>query len=185
MPPTPRWRNLTNTRAPIAKCGPRAHRKHHERTRAKDHPGVIAFPPLIWLLNAGLSIAAHFLFPFRMMERRPSLIIGSALLLAAPALALWAARTMKLAGTNVNPSEPALLIVRNGPYRFTRNPMYLGLTFLQIAVGFLCNDWITLFFVIPLALILHYGVILREERYLTAKFGQPYLDLTQSVRRWL
>ncbi len=152
---------------------------------AKDHPGVIAFPPLLWLVNASLSIAAHFLFHLRLIERRPSLIIGIALALAAPALVLWASRTMKLAGTNVNPREPALLIVRAGPYRFTRNPMYLGLTLLQVAVGFLCNDWLTLVFAIPLALVLHHGVILREERYLEAKFGQPYLDLKRTVRRWI
>lgn len=152
---------------------------------AKDHPGVIAFPPLIWLINAGLSIAAHFLFHFRMMAGRPSLIAGILLLLAALALLLWAARTMKLVGTNVDPREPTLIIVRAGPYRFTRNPMYLGLALLQLAVGFLCNDWLTLLFAIPLVLVLHFGVILREERYLEAKFGPPYLDLKRNVRRWL
>ena len=76
-----------------------------------------------------------------------------------------------MAGTNVNPSQPALTIVRKGPYRFTRNPMYLALCLLQVALGFFLNDWISLLFVIPLALVLHYGVILREERYLEAKFG--------------
>jgi protein-S-isoprenylcysteine O-methyltransferase Ste14 len=92
---------------------------------------------------------------------------------------------MKKAGTNVNPAEPALTIVRGGPYRFTRNPMYLALCLLQVALGFFLNDWITLLFVVPFALIMHYGVVLREERYLTAKFGEPYLELKRAVRRWL
>jgi protein-S-isoprenylcysteine O-methyltransferase Ste14 len=103
----------------------------------------------------------------------------------APTLALSGLVTMKKAGTNVNPAEPALTIVRDGPYRFTRNPMYLALCLLQVALGFFLNDWITLLFLVPLALITHYGVILREERYLTAKFGEPYLQLKREVRRWL
>jgi protein-S-isoprenylcysteine O-methyltransferase Ste14 len=92
---------------------------------------------------------------------------------------------MKAAGTNVDPGKPALAIVRGGPFRFTRNPMYLALCFLQIALGFFLNDWITLMFVGPLVLIFHYGVILREERYLTAKFGEPYLQYKREVRRWI
>jgi protein-S-isoprenylcysteine O-methyltransferase Ste14 len=93
--------------------------------------------------------------------------------------------TMKKAGTNVNPAEPAITIVRGGPFRFTRNPMYLALCLLQVALGFFLNDWITLLFAVPLALIMHYGVVLREERYLTAKFGESYLELKREVRRWL
>lgn len=92
---------------------------------------------------------------------------------------------MKAAGSNVNPAEPALTIVRGGPYRFTRNPMYLALCLLQLALGLLLNDWSALFFVIPLALLLHYGVVLREEKYLEAKFGDEYLSLKREVRRWL
>ncbi len=119
------------------------------------------------------------------MMRNGAFLIGLVLAAAAIALVLSAARVMKKAGTNVNPSQPSLLIVRSGPYRFTRNPMYLGLCLLQIALGFLLNDWGTLFFLLPLALLLHFGVILREERYLTKKFGAAYLDLKASVRRWL
>ena len=154
-------------------------------TDNKDHPGVIAFPPLIWLVCAVMSGLAHFIFPSHIMRDGVSHSLGLALAVAAASLAIWAVCVLKLAGTNVNPSQPALMIVRNGPYRFTRNPMYLALCLLQAAVGFLLNDWISLLFVIPLAVILHYGVILREERYLEAKFGDPYLALQRDVRRWL
>ena len=114
-----------------------------------------------------------------------SLSLGIILILVAPSLALWALRVMKQAGTNVDPSQPALTIVRTGPYRFTRNPMYLALCLLQLALGFFLNDWGTLLFVFPLALVLHFGVVLREEKYLAAKFGQPYLQLKREVRRWI
>ena len=155
-------------------------------TDDNDNPGVIAFPPLIWLVGAVISSLVHFfLVRVPIMSYRACLVCGIVLAVVAPALALSAVITMKKAGTNVHPSEPALTIVRGGPYRFTRNPMYLALCLLQVALGFFLNDWITLLLVVPLALIFHYGVVLREERYLTAKFGEPYLELKREVRRWI
>ena len=151
-----------------------------------DNPGVIAFPPLIWLIGVVVSALVHF-FVVRVpiMNYRACLVYGIALVIIAPSLAISAMVVMKKGGTNVNPSKPALAIVRSGPFRFTRNPMYLALCLLQIALGFFLNDWITLLFVVPLVFILHYGVVLREERYLTAKFGEPYLQLKRGVRRWI
>src|ERR1043166_694341 len=151
----------------------------------QDNPGVIAFPPLIWLVNAMISVLAHLLIRVPITSYRICLVCGIVLIILAPTLALSALRTMKAAGTNVHPSEPALTIVRDGPFRFTRNPMYLALGLLQIALGFFLNDWITLLFVVPLALIFHYGVVLREERYLTAKFGEPYLQYKRKVAHWI
>jgi protein-S-isoprenylcysteine O-methyltransferase Ste14 len=151
-----------------------------------NNPRVIAFPPLIWAVGAAVSALIHF-FVIRgpiMSSYRISLVWGIVIMIIAPVLAISAVVTFKKAGTNVNPAEPALTIVRGGPYRFTRNPMYLALCLLQVALGFFLNDWITPFFVLPLFLILHFGVVLREERYLTAKFGEPYLQLKRNVRRW-
>ena len=156
-----------------------------EANSAKDNPGVIAFPPLIWLICAVISVIARLVFPHRIMTYGVALPVGIVLAVIAPTLALWALFVMKAAGTNVNPSEPALTIVRNGPYRLTRNPMYLALCVLQLGLGFLLNDWIALLLVIPLGLLLHFGVILREERYLEAKFGESYLELKRTVRRWI
>ena len=151
-----------------------------------DNPSVIAFPPLIWLINTAISLVVHFFViqvPI-MSSYRVCLVCGIVLVILAPTLAISAVVTFKKAGTNVNPSEPALTMVRGGPYRFTRNPMYLALCLLQVALGFFLNDWITLLFVVPLFLILHHGVVLREEKYLAAKFGEPYLELKRDVRRW-
>ena len=153
----------------------------------KDNPRVIAFPPFIWLASAIISTLIHFFVVHLPITTnyRVCLVCAIALIVVAPALALSALFTMLGAGTNVDPAKPALTIVRGGPFRFTRNPMYLALCFLQIALGFFLNDWITLLFVIPLFFILHYGVVLREEQYLAAKFGEPYLELKREVRRWL
>jgi protein-S-isoprenylcysteine O-methyltransferase Ste14 len=160
---------------------------HREMNTEKDNPGVIAFPPFIWLVGAILSILIHFFvihLPIT-ANYRVCLVCGIALIVVAPTLALSALFAMLGAGTNIDPAKPALTIVRSGPFRLTRNPMYLALCLLQIALGFFLNDWITLLFVIPLFFNLHFGVILREERYLEAKFGEEYLALKRSVRRWL
>src|SRR5262245_26800461 len=150
-----------------------------------DNPGVIAFPPLIWLVNAVISVLVHLFMRMPIMSYRICLACGIISIILAPTLALSAVRTLKAAGTNVLPSEPALTIVRDGPFRFTRNPIYLAFCLVQVALGFFLNDWITLLFVIPLVLIFHYGVVLREERYLAAKFGEPYLQYKREVRRWI
>lgn len=150
-----------------------------------DNPGVIAFPPLIWLVNAVISVLVHLFVQISIMRYGICLVCGIVFIILAPTLALSAFRTMKSAGTNVHPSEPALTIVRGGPFHFTRNPLYLALCLLQIALGFFLNDWITLLFVVPLTVIFHYGVVLREERYLTAKFGESYLQYKREVRRWI
>ena len=150
-----------------------------------DNPGVVAFPPLIWLVNAVISVLVHLFIRVPIMKYSMCLVCGIVFIVVAPTWRCGRCVTMKAAGTNVHPAEPALALVRDGPFRFTRNPMYLALCLVQIALGFFLNDWITLLFVVPLALILHYGVVLREERYLTAKFGEPYLQYKREVRRWI
>ena len=153
---------------------------------SSDNPGVIAFPPVIWLMSVVISVLVHF-FVIRLpiTNYDACLVCGIVLVILAPTLAMSAMVAMKKVGTNVNPAKPALAIARSGPYRFTRNPMYLALCLLQVALGFFLNDWFSLLFVVPLALVMHYGVVLREERYLAAKFGEPYLELKREVRRWI
>ena len=164
--------------------------------KRKDNPGVIGFPPLIWAVSVAASLVVHFyvarvpmstlrLGSGQILPRAVALGIGIALFMIAPMLAISAMVRFKKAGTNVHPSEPATTIVRDGPYRFTRNPMYLALTLLQIGVAFLLNDALTFLFAAALVVIFHFGVILREERYLEAKFGEEYLALKRTVRRWM
>ena len=156
----------------------------NSRTGA-DHPDVFPFPPLFFIGCAAVSALLHYLLPLRVMRYSVSLSIGLVLAGASGALVLWAAGVMKACGTNLRPDRPALKIVRSGPYRFTRNPMYLSLCLLQLALGFLLNDWVPILFTFPLALLFHFVVILREEHYLETKFGEEYLSFKRQVRRWL
>jgi protein-S-isoprenylcysteine O-methyltransferase Ste14 len=150
-----------------------------------DHPNVIAWPPLIFLACAIGGTLGHFLYPVRMMRYSISLLVGIVLAMVSASLAIWAARVMKAAGTNVRPDLPALTIVRGGPYKFTRNPMYLSLCLLQLAIGFFLNGWTPIVIAVVLWAVLNFGVVLREESYLERKFGEQYLSLKRQVRRWL
>jgi protein-S-isoprenylcysteine O-methyltransferase Ste14 len=149
----------------------------------RDHPGVIAPPPLIalasigggWLLGLALPLALPAWAPWP----------GVVLALAGVGLALWAERTFKAAGTAAMPWKPTTAIAMAGPYRFTRNPMYLGLLAAQLGTGLALREgWVVVLAAATFA-ALHVGVVLREERYLSAKFGAEYDSYRARTRRWL
>jgi len=92
---------------------------------------------------------------------------------------------MQAAGTNVNPALPTIAIVASGPFRFSRNPLYLALTLLYFGLTLAFNTWWGIVVLIPLLIIMHRGVVLREERYLDQKFGETYRQYRSKVRRYL
>ncbi|MEM1160936.1 MAG: isoprenylcysteine carboxylmethyltransferase family protein [Pseudomonadota bacterium] len=153
-----------------------------------DHPGVIAFPPVILASALAVSGLLGFILPMSILPpplAGPSLVTGGVAVLAAGVIAISGILAFRRAGTNIEPHKPALVLVEDGPYRFTRNPMYLGLLLLHLAISLLGSmDWGL--FVFPLFwLTLHHGVVLREERYLAAKFGEPYAAYLDRTRRWV
>jgi protein-S-isoprenylcysteine O-methyltransferase Ste14 len=150
-----------------------------------DAPGVVAFPPLIFAAILALELFCHTIVQVELSPPFKFRVAGSILAIVAGATALSAALTMRRAGTNINPARPALAIVTAGPYRFTRNPMYLALCLLNLGIGLLLCDLIPVLLTLALFLVLHYGVILREERYLEKKFGPAYTSYKARVRRWL
>jgi len=95
-----------------------------------------------------------------------------------------AERQFRTVGTNVQPWKPTLRIATEGVYSRMRNPMYIGLLLLTGGIGVgLASDW-TLALLAPMALVLHFGVVKREERYLEAKFGDTYRRYMAKVPRW-
>ncbi len=103
----------------------------------------------------------------------------------ALALVAWAIVTMTRAGSNVPTNRPTTTIVESGPYRFTRNPIYLGmfLGLIGLAIAF-DTLWLPMMLV-PFAIVIRYGVVAREEAYLERKFGADYRGYRSRVRRWL
>ena len=104
--------------------------------------------------------------------------------MAGTALALPALRGFHAAGTHVEPWKPANALVTDGIFVWLRNPMYVGLTLFLVALSLaLASDWI-LVMTIGFVLVIHFGVVLREERYLEAKFGDAYRQYKARVPRY-
>lgn len=153
---------------------------------ARDNPGVLAPPPLIFLSFLALTWLLHHVQPWP-TGAPPALRLGLAALLGGAALPLMASAVRKFgrAGTNVKPWKPSTALVCEGPYRFTRNPMYLGMLLLYGASGLLMDTLYWAPLLPPLIGLMNWGVIAREERYLEEKFGADYTDYRSRVRRWL
>ena len=112
-------------------------------------------------------------------------MLGAILILAGLAIALLGALALRRAGTAIPPNRPTTELVTDGPYRYSRNPLYLALTLIYAGVGLIADDLWILILLVPLLLLIHWGVVVREERYLEAKFGEAYRRYKERVRRWL
>ena len=150
-----------------------------------DNPGVITPPPFIYAgaLAAGLLANRRFRLP--LLPRRLARTIGPLLILGGFAVGLLGVREMRRAGTNVEPYRPTTAIVTGGPYRFTRNPMYVGLTLMYVGISALANARLPILLLPAVQQLMRRGVIEREERYLERKFGDEYLQYKERVRRWI
>jgi protein-S-isoprenylcysteine O-methyltransferase Ste14 len=153
-----------------------------------DTSGVRIFPPGIYLGGLILGFLLHWLWPVHLGRSGTVLslrVVGGLLIAAGITLPLWAAGSFHSVGTSPNPTRPTTALAFGGPYRFTRNPMYLGLALLLTGIALAANAlWPLLTLPIVVWLVRHM-VIDREERYLEAKFGDEYLHYKRQVRRWL
>ena len=110
---------------------------------------------------------------------------GTTVFLFALALAAWAIVTITRAGSNVPTNRPTTAIVESGPYRVTRNPIYLGMFLGLIGLAMAFDTFWLLVALVPFALVIRYGVVAREEAYLERKFRDVYAGYRSRVRRWL
>lgn len=153
--------------------------------RSRGASGGIVPPPVIY---AGVFLTGYLLhrsMPIHFFPDRLSLTLGSLLIFLSIPLVALSLRELICQRTAMNIAKPAATLVVTGPFRFTRNPMYLSVTLLYCGLGVSLDlAWVIL--LLPLALVIvHYKVIVREEVRLERQFGQDYLDYKASVRRWL
>ena len=151
----------------------------------RDRAGVIFPPPAVALLALIAAIAFDHFWPLPIAPRSVAVVLGTLFSLFGVGIAAWGRALLVRGGTNVNPYKPTTAIIRSGPYRFTRNPLYVGLQSLLVGLSLLIGTWWGIVLLVPTFLILHYGVVRREEAYLQRKFGQEYLSYKSQVRRWL
>ena len=153
---------------------------------AADTANVIIRPPIAWASAVLAGLVLNWLLPLSFIPAAvPAGALGAMVFALALALVACAIATMTRAGSNVPTNLPTTTIVDTGPYRFTRNPIYLGmfLGLIGLAIAFE-NLWL-LPMLVPFALVIRYGVVAREEAYLERKFGDDYRRYRASVRRWL
>lgn len=155
--------------------------------QVSDDSAKVGFPPpFIYLGMLLLGLALDRLLPCTIAVERTARLAGAVILIAAGAALLLAASGLfRRRGTEVRPWLPSAVLVDVGPYAFTRNPMYLGmaLVYLGIALALASVGMLILF--LPLVAIIQTQVIAREERYLSAKFGDAYRTYRARVRRWI
>jgi protein-S-isoprenylcysteine O-methyltransferase Ste14 len=153
----------------------------------RDRASIVAPPPLLTAICIGAGfIANHFkplpLFPGIGWYRLPFAV---ALLMLAGAIIASAIRQFRKHHEHPSPYKPTDTIVASGIYRFTRNPIYLGFLLVVLAVAIGANSGWLLISCAALFVILLFGVVKPEERYLSAKFGDGYAEYRRRVRRWL
>ena len=151
-----------------------------------DNAGVVALPPVIFLVIFVVGLALHFAFSIRILPKGwVQLAVGLPLVGLAGVVVSWAARTLNRAGPGKSTATPTTAIVVQGPYRFSRNPMYVAMAIFYAGLAIAINGLLIIVLLPVLLGILSFGVISREERYLERKFDQEYLRYKARVRRWL
>ena len=155
-------------------------------TDPADTAKVIIRPPIAWALAVIAGLALEWLMPLPFMPFSVAAgWLGGTLFVLALALFAWAIATVTRAGSNVPTNMPTTTIVQTGPYRFTRNPIYLGMFLGLVGLAMAFDSLWLLAMLVPFALVIRYGVVAREEAYLERKFGDAYRHYSARARRWL
>jgi len=156
-------------------------------TRQPDRPGVIAPPLLLTVLCIVAALGAQRFVGLPLLEgpAMTRLAVGAAIFAAACLVLLDALRQMRRHRTTPNPYRPSSAVVSSGIYGLSRNPIYVAFLLFVLAAAVGANTGWMLLALVVLFLLLEFGVVRREERYLAAKFGRAYDDYRARVRRWL
>lgn len=150
-----------------------------------DTAGVIAHPPIIyfWAIVAGIALRYVWPLPVGKFGFIPP--IGIALMVLAVVLFVWAVSQFPKVGTPIPTNRPTTALVKTGPYRWGRNPIYVSFTLLHLGLALCTNNAWLLVTLVPAVLLIRFGVIAREERYLERRLGKEYSEYTRTVRRWI
>lgn len=153
------------------------------------HAGVHVPPPFVYLagLLLGWLVDRAKPLPITNSHGATVLRLSIAALLAIGYLALFLAAfsAFRRAHTTLIPNRPASAFVSSGPYRWTRNPMYVSLTLLYLAAALWMNSWWPVLLLVLVVIVIQEAVISREERYLMSAFPDEYVAYSRQVRRWI
>jgi protein-S-isoprenylcysteine O-methyltransferase Ste14 len=142
-------------------------------------------PPLLLLALIILGSAAQLWLAGGFAIRPAWSALGGALVVLSLAAIGSCLRRFRAAGTPFRPVSPATAVVQSGLYRISRNPMYVGMAGILLGLGLLFSSYVLALAVLPFVIVVHFGVVLPEERYLEQLHGDAYRKYKRSVRRWL
>jgi protein-S-isoprenylcysteine O-methyltransferase Ste14 len=154
--------------------------------RPDDGAGVKFPPPLLYLAFLTLGILVSVWYPVLLLPSALAWTLGGTILAGGVVLGpIWGIRTLRNAGTTIRPDKPTAKLVTDGPFRFSRNPLYLALTFIYAGIALITDSMWALLLLFPVTLIMTRSVIRREEEYLARTFGAEYERYKMNVRRWI
>ncbi len=152
---------------------------------ASDNPGVRIPPPVIFVAFLLFGIALDRLAPIRMAHVNRIAWLGGIFMALAPIIIAWGLWQFRKAKTTVRPDRPASALITTGPFRISRNPLYLAWSMLYTGVGLWLNNGWVIVLLVPAITVITRAVIVREEFYLLKKFGEAYQRYQAKVRRWV
>jgi protein-S-isoprenylcysteine O-methyltransferase Ste14 len=139
----------------------------------------------VYLVSLATGALLQLGLPFPVVPGALALPLGVPLVASAVVLFWYSVAKFRAAGTPVPARKPTTVIVRIGPYRFSRNPIYLAFSLLQLGIAIWANSLWLLATLVGAVLLVDRVVIPKEERYLERKFGAEYLEYKARVRRWV
>ena len=151
-------------------------------------PNSLPWPPIIYLAAIAVSVSLTVFYPLPWFGQPLSgilFVLGWLMIAAFVALNISAIRAMRRAGTTVRPDRGTDHLVTDGPFSFTRNPLYVAGTMLVLGIGLVSGIVWFLLLAILAAFMVQKLAIEPEERHLQARFGETYLDYARRVRRWI
>ncbi len=152
--------------------------------RGDDHANVAVRPPYLFLGAIGVGAALDYVWPVPMFPDGLQLAVGLPLIAAGIVIMAAAMRRFRRAGTSVPTGLPTRTLVKSGPYRYSRNPIYAALALIHAGIGFGADSVWVLAMLLPVLPLIRWGVVAREERYLMDKFGDEYRRYRDAVPRW-
>ena len=156
-----------------------------ETNENNDSPGVKLAPPLVYLGLGLAGVGLQYIIPMSVGIDSPANYLGVGVILVSLTGIGFMAKLFKRHETAVEPWETTSKIITTGPYKYSRNPIYIFACGVPIGLGIAFNTYWALFAFIPSLIIVYYTAVKKEEKYLETKFGQEYLDYKAKVRRWL
>lgn len=148
-----------------------------------DSPGVLIQPPLLFAAGFLIGLALDY-WAGVSFALGDALKIGYLLIVGGVALAVWGIWHMRAAKTNVPTHMPVTALVTTGPFQNTRNPLYIAAAIVYLGLASVLDAPLAMLMLVPVLMVLHVGVVLREEAYLEKKFGEAYRDYAARTKRY-